>query len=49
MKKEKFVLDPVTEEMHKRAKELGIRTVWERYNSHSAGVFVRRYIFANGG
>ncbi len=36
MKKEKFVLDPVTEEMHKRAKELGIRTVWERYKENHA-------------
>jgi len=36
MKKEHFVLDPVTEEMHKRAKELGIRTVWERYKENHA-------------
>lgn len=36
MRKEKFVLDPVTEEMHKRAKELGIRTVWERYKENHA-------------
>ena len=36
MKKEKFVLDPVTEAMHKRAKELGIRTVWERYKENHA-------------
>ncbi|PXF57018.1 MAG: carbon-monoxide dehydrogenase catalytic subunit [Candidatus Methanogaster sp.] len=36
MKKEKFVSDPVTEAMHKRAKELGIRTVWERYKENHA-------------
>ncbi|MEA1895966.1 MAG: anaerobic carbon-monoxide dehydrogenase catalytic subunit [Euryarchaeota archaeon] len=36
MKKETFVLDPVTEAMHKRAKELGIRTVWERYKENHA-------------
>lgn len=34
MKKKKFILDPVTEVMHKRAKELGIRTVWERYKEN---------------
>jgi len=36
MKKEKFVSDPVTEAMHKRAKKLGIRTVWERYKENQA-------------
>ena len=36
VKKEKFVSDPVTEEMHKRAKKLGIRTVWERYKENHA-------------
>jgi len=36
MNKEKFVLDPVTEAMHKRAKKLGIRTVWERYKENHA-------------
>lgn len=36
MTKETFVLDPVTEAMHKRAKELGIRTVWERYKENQA-------------
>jgi carbon-monoxide dehydrogenase catalytic subunit len=36
MNKEKFVSDPVTEAMHKRAKELGIRTVWERYKENHA-------------
>ncbi|MEA3324342.1 MAG: anaerobic carbon-monoxide dehydrogenase catalytic subunit [Euryarchaeota archaeon] len=36
MKKEKFIPDPVTEAMHKRAKELGIRTVWERYKENHA-------------
>ena len=36
MNKKKFVLDPVTEEMHKRAKKLGIRTVWERYKENHA-------------
>jgi len=34
MKKKKFILDPVTEDMHKRAKKLGIRTVWERYKEN---------------
>jgi carbon-monoxide dehydrogenase catalytic subunit len=36
MKREKFVVDPVTEEMRKRARELGIRTVWERYKENHA-------------
>jgi len=36
MKKEKFVVDVVTEEMRKRARELGIRTVWERYKENYA-------------
>ena len=38
MSKEKkgFVSDPVTSEMRKRAKELGIRTVWERFKENNA-------------
>lgn len=36
MKKEKFLVDPVTEEMRKRARKLGIRTVWERYKENHA-------------
>jgi len=36
MSKEKFVPDPVTSEMRKRAKELGIRTVWERFKENNA-------------
>lgn len=36
MGKEKFISDPVTSEMRKRAKELGIRTVWERFKENSA-------------
>lgn len=36
MNKGKFVADPVTEAMQKRAKELGIRTVWERFKENNA-------------
>jgi carbon-monoxide dehydrogenase catalytic subunit len=36
MEKEGFVADPATTEMRKRAKELGIRTVWQRYNENHA-------------
>lgn len=36
MSKENFVSDPVTNEMRKRAKELGIRTVWERFKENNA-------------
>jgi len=31
-----FVADPVTMEMRKRARELGIRTVWQRYEENHA-------------
>ncbi len=34
--KEKFVVDPVTDEMRKRARKLGIRTVWERFKENHA-------------
>ena len=30
----KFIADPVTEKMRRRARELGIRTVWERYREN---------------
>ncbi len=36
MKKEKFAVDPVTEELRKRAREMGIRTVWDRYRENYA-------------
>ena len=36
MGKEGFVADPATMEMRKRAKELGIRTVWHRYKENHA-------------
>jgi len=36
MGKEGFVEDPATMEMRKRARELGIRTVWQRYKENHA-------------
>lgn len=36
MVEEKFITDPVTKEMRARAKELGIRTVWERFKENNA-------------
>ncbi|MHC1631663.1 MAG: hypothetical protein ACXQT4_05170 [Methanotrichaceae archaeon] len=36
MRKDDFVADPVTEKMRKRARELGIITVWQRYQENHA-------------
>lgn len=36
MPDKKFTVDPITDEMRKRAKQMGVRTVWERFKENHA-------------